>query len=66
MSTATKWFFGYRLAGTSAQQPGAWVACGPFDGYDKAMADRKMMKAADAEVTTPFQSTSKEEARKTL
>jgi hypothetical protein len=57
---AMKWFFCFRQ--TSPKPPGAWVVQGPYDSYEKAKAKREAAKASDAEVSTPFRASTKEEA----
>lgn len=56
-----KYFFGFRQI--IPQPAGRWVAVGPFDTDEQAMAARAKSKAWDAEVSTPFAATSKEEAQ---
>jgi len=59
-----KYYFGFRQIKPSP--PGRWVACGPHDTFEAAMADRASMKAWDSEVDVPMLYASKEEAEKRL
>lgn len=59
MSNA-KWWFGFRQ--TIPKPPGQAIACGPYESYDKAKAERKRTKASDCEVSIPFTASSKDEA----
>ena len=55
-----KWWFGFRQ--TSPKPPGQAIACGPYESYDKAKAERENSKAWDCEVSISYSASSKEEA----
>lgn len=58
--TDEKWWFGFRQ--TSPKPPGQAIACGPYESYDKAKAERESSKTWDCEVSIPYSAISKEEA----
>ena len=55
-----KWWFGFRQ--TSPKPPGQAIACGPYESYEKAKAERESSKAWDCEVSIPYSASSKKEA----
>jgi hypothetical protein len=55
-----KWWFGFRQ--TSPKPPGQAIACGPYESYEKAKAERQKSKAWDCEVSIPYSADSKDEA----
>jgi len=54
------WYFAFRQ--TSPCPPGQWIACGPYDSYEKALEERSRAKAWDCEVSVPYSAVSKEVA----
>jgi hypothetical protein len=54
------WYFAFRQ--TSPKPPGQWIACGPYNSYEKASEERSQSKAWDCEVSVPYAAASKEEA----
>ena len=60
MEDKVEWYFGFRQ--TSPKPPAQWIACGPYDSYEKAAKERHRAKAWDCEVSVPYSATSKEEA----
>lgn len=53
-----KYYFGFRVV----DPLGSWVVQGPYDTNDQAKVARESAKAWDAQVTTPFVASSKDEA----
>jgi hypothetical protein len=62
MSQTAKWYHWFRQ--TTPKAAGGWVLCGAFETYEDARRDRENSKAWDAELSTPFSVSSREDAEK--